>query len=105
MSIICWISVGLKAAGTVMTPASRARSKISGVNMIGESMNSAPASIAWRASSAFLTVPAPTWTSEPNSLRACAMDSIACGELLATSMELTLVPTSCSTTLMTCLVS
>ena len=88
-----------------MTPAALASAKISSLNMMGESMNSAPAAIAALARSTVVTVPAPTCTSEPNSFFAAAMLSATCGELLATSMELTLVPTSCSTTDRTCLVS
>ena len=88
-----------------MTPAALASAKISSLNMMGESMNSAPASMAALARSMVVTVPAPTWTSEPNSFFAAAMLSATYGELLATSMELTLVPTSCSTTDRTCLVS
>src|SRR5205807_2779623 len=61
-------SVGLNAPGTASTPCRRATSIMPG-DRAGLSRNCAPASTAWAATSALVTVPAPTSTSGNRALR------------------------------------
>ena len=91
-------SVGEKAAGTQTAPASFAMEKISGVKQTGESMKAEPAAAAAFARSTVVTVPAPIFTSLPNSFTSLAMVSAAPSVFIATSTAPRRVPTSCSTT-------